>query len=85
MVVVTAFVTALVRRHSLVTPIDWKRPWVKVTKKVDKASRQSLVTPIDWKPVKPPEAVDVGLGGRQSLVTPIDWKHQFVYQPWNDY
>ena len=58
------------------TPIDWKRPWVKVTKKVDKASRQSLVTPIDWKPVKPPEAEDVGLGGRQSLVTPIDWKYQ---------
>ena len=61
------------RRHSLVTPIDWKlNTLIPVT--FIFYSRHSLVTPIDWKPLDLARQHDRAMKGRHSLVTPIDWK-----------
>ncbi len=62
-------------RHSLVTPIDWKRPAFDaiVCARLNRR-RHSLVTPIDWKLCIGEIAVEPNRHGRHSLVTPIDWK-----------
>ncbi len=61
------------RRHSLVTPIDWK-PVAAQLPIPSIRRRHSLVTPIDWKHehrARPGAGQDAS---RHSLVTPIDWK-----------
>ncbi len=62
------------RRHSLVTPIDWKQACLRVWLAGEKPRRHSLVTPIDWKHGGSSTTADWLDGGRHSLVTPIDWK-----------
>ncbi len=66
-------------RHSLVTPIDWKRG--EAPRDLDFfARRHSLVTPIDWKPQRQGWRAQQQAQpqGRHSLVTPIDWKPTIV-------
>ncbi len=61
-------------RHSLVTPIDWKRR-IEQYLGIDATTRRhSLVTPIDWKPATTGATRAQGILSRHSLVTPIDWK-----------
>ncbi len=62
-------------RHSLVTPIDWKRAVPRDRAAAECARRHSLVTPIDWKPeLLARQCALSNQIGRHSLVTPIDWK-----------
>ncbi len=51
------------RRHSLVTPIDWKHPTARRIFRWEGRSRHSLVTPIDWKLAASKRSAEIVRGG----------------------